>query len=163
MKCSVCALVLLSASLARTQEKYPATCAPVGRINTNEFATPVHQRLTPAGTQLELPGMRPLALALSPDGRLLVTAGLSHELVVVNPVPGQIEQHVPLPADDDTSNRPGGAVSEVVLDPDLKAQMSFTGLAFSPNGSRIYLANVNGDIKVFGVNPDHAVKGLFSI
>jgi len=107
--------------------------------------------------------MRPLALALSPDGRLLVTAGLSHELVVVNPVPGQIEQHVPLPADDDTSNRPGGAVSEVVLDPDLKAQMSFTGLAFSPNGSRIYLANVNGDIKVFGVNPDHAVKGLFSI
>src|SRR5712691_9727404 len=159
----ICILAVVSPSLPHAQDKFPATSAPVGRISSNEFTTPVNQRLTPAGTQLELPGMRPLALALSPDGRLLVTAGLSHELVVVNPVPGQIEQHVPLPADDDTSNRPGGAVSEVVLDPDLKAQMSFTGLAFSPNGSRIYLANVNGDIKVFGVNPDHAVKGLFSI
>ena len=38
------------------------------------------------------------------------------------------------------------------LDPGDKAQISFTGLAFSPDGSRIYLSNVNGDIKVFGVD-----------
>ena len=33
--------------------------------------------ITPAGTQVQLPGMRPNALALSPDGRLLVTGTLA--------------------------------------------------------------------------------------
>ena len=37
------------------------------------------------------------------------------------------------------------------------------GAAFSPDGSRIYLANVNGDIKVFGVDQDEKVSLLFSI
>ena len=41
--------------------------------------------------------------------------------------------------------------------------MSFTGLAFSPDGSRIYLSNVNGDIKVFGVGKDGKISPLFSI
>src|SRR5262249_17144106 len=138
---------------------YPSTSAPVGRISTNEFATPVNQRLTPAGRQVELPGMRPLAMALSPDGRLLITAGLSHELVVIDPVTAQVRQHVPLPAVTETKR--SEAVSESVLDPDSAAQMSFTGLVFSPDGSRIYLANVNGDIKVFGVGPDHRSKDCF--
>src|SRR5215471_14818539 len=75
---------LLFASLLPGQELYPSTSAPVGRLSTNEFATPVNQRLTPAGRQVELPGMRPLAMALSPDGHLLITAGLSHELVVID-------------------------------------------------------------------------------
>ena len=44
-----------------------------------------------------------------------------------------------------------------------KPQLSFTGLVFSPDGSRIYLANVNGDIKVFGVGRDQNISPLFSI
>ena len=55
------------------------------------------------------------------------------------------------------------AVSTRILQPDDEAQVSFTGLAFSPDGSRLYLANVNGSIKVFSVSQDDEVAGLFSI
>ena len=127
---------------------------------TNGLVTPVNQLVTPAGTQVELPGIRPNALALSPDGRLLVTAGLTHELVVVEPATGKFLQRVPLPSD---KAREQAAVSPEILSPDGKAQLSFTGLAFSPDGSRIYLANVNGDIKVFGVGRDQKISPLFSI
>ena len=127
---------------------------------TRAVETPVNQRLTPAGILIRLPGMRPQALALSPDGRLLVTSGLTHELVVVNPATGKILQYVPLPSGKTLEPAP---VSTEILEPDEKAQLSFTGLAFSPDGSRIYLANVNGDIKVFGVDKDEKVSPLFSI
>ena len=79
-------------------DDFDATTETVGR-NTNGLVTPVNQRVTPAGIQVELPGMRPQALALSPDGRLLVTAGLTHELVAVNPATGKIAQRVALPTD----------------------------------------------------------------
>jgi hypothetical protein len=140
-------------------DEFAATTAPVGR-NGDALITPVNQLVTPAGTLLELPGMRPLALALSPDGKILVTAGLTHELVVVEPATGKISQHVALPSD---KAQEQAAVSPEILSPDGKAQLSFTGLAFSPDGSRIYLANVNGDIKVFGVAADKKVSPLFSI
>src|SRR5262249_47400876 len=38
-----------------------------------------------------------------------------------------------------------------------------TGLIFSPDGSRIYLSNVNGSIKVFSVGADHKVSSLFTM
>ena len=66
----------------------------VGRLTTNRFYTPVNQILTPAGRQLELPGLRPQALALSPDGKLLVTAGKTHELIVVAAASGEILDRV---------------------------------------------------------------------
>ena len=47
----------------------------VGRDATNHVVLPVNQVLTPAGKQSELPGLRPQVLALSPDGKLLVTSG----------------------------------------------------------------------------------------
>ena len=56
---------------------FAATSETVGCI-TNGFITPVNQVVTPAGILVELSGMRPQALALSPDGKLLVTAGLTH-------------------------------------------------------------------------------------
>ena len=62
---------------------------------------------------------------------------------------------MPFPADE--QNPTAGSVSAGILEPDEKAKLSFTGLVFSPDGSRIYLANVNGDIKVFGVGQDHKV------
>ncbi len=47
----------------------------VGRHRDDAIVTPVNQLLTPYGTSVDLPGMRPQALALSPDGRVLVAAG----------------------------------------------------------------------------------------
>ncbi len=141
-------------------ENFDATTGIVGR-NTNGFETPVNQLVTPAGILVELPGMRPNALALSPDGKRLVTAGLTRRLVVVNPATGKILQRVRLPADDKVP--PLGSVSGGVLQPGEQAKLSFTGLIFSPDGSRIYMANVNGDIKVFNVDQEHNVTPLFSI
>src|SRR6266404_1746580 len=103
----------------------------VGRLSTNRFYTPVNQALTPAGLQVELPGLRPQALALSPNGRLLVTAGKTHELVVVDPVSGRVLQRVQLPPGK-TAQAGSTSVSEQNLKPDEKGQLSFTGLVFSP-------------------------------
>ena len=134
----------------------------VGRAGTNRYYTPVNQVLTPAGLQVELPGMRPQALALSPDGRLLVTAGKTHDLVVMDPKSGKVLQRVLLPSEKNQDPTPS-PVSTHILQPDKDAELSFTGLVFSPDGSRIYLANVEGSIKVFGVDKSGQVAGLFTI
>ena len=157
--CLLAAFALTAACADTSLENFAATTEVVGR-NTSGFETPVNQLVTSAGTLIELPGLRPLALALSPDGKLLVTAGLTHEVVVVDPATGKILQRVSLPSDRAQEPAP---VSTAILSPDEKAQVSFTGLVFSPDGSRIYLSNVNGDIKVFGVQPGHKVVPLFSI
>ena len=46
-----------------------ATTEPVGRGGPNRTVLPVNQIITPLGRQVELPGLRPQALALSPDER----------------------------------------------------------------------------------------------
>jgi YVTN family beta-propeller protein len=106
--------------------------------------------------------MRPQALALSPDGELLVTAGKTHELVVLSPVDGRILQKVALPSEKakPLSSEP---VSDHILKPDEEGQVSFTGLVFSPDGKRIYLSNVNGSLKVFSVGADYKVTALHTI
>ncbi len=141
-------------------DDFSSTTAIVGRT-ANGLMTPVNQITTPAGRQLDLPDMRPQALALSPNGKLLATAGLTHELVTVDPVTCQIRQHVPLPALGEA--REAAPVSAEILQPDGKAQLSFTGMAFSPDGTRLYMSNVNGDIKVFSVDSSNNVTPLFSI
>lgn len=161
-------LILLTAVLAtgcRGAKGFEATgptTAAVGRIGENRFYTPANQILTPAGLQVELPDLRPQALALSPDGKCLITAGKTHELVVIEPATGKILQRVALPSDSDQDPAPD-AVSTHILKPDSDGQVSFTGLVFSPDGTRIYLANVNGSIKVFGVERGTNVAGLFTI
>ena len=136
---------------------------PAGDAGTTVAAisVPVNQVLTPAGIQVSLPRARPQVIALSPDGELLAT-GAKHELVLVNPRDGRIVQTVPLPLD---KLHPGetNVVSEQILRPDTGAQASYTGLAFSPDGTRIYLANVQGDIKVLAVKKSHKVSALGSI
>src|SRR5262245_21683349 len=72
----------------------------VVQFASNHYYTPANQILTPFGQQIELPGMRPQAIALSPDGKLLVTAGKTHELVVLNPATGKILQRAPLPSNE---------------------------------------------------------------
>ena len=101
-----------------------STREAVGKIGPQRYYTPANQILTPAGTQVELPGMRPQALALSPDGRLLVTSGETHELVVLDSSSGKILQHVPLPPDNSGRPEPGPVSSEI-LHPDTKAQEGF--------------------------------------
>ncbi|MGC8743694.1 MAG: bifunctional YncE family protein/alkaline phosphatase family protein [Verrucomicrobiia bacterium] len=128
------------------------TRLPAGKIAENRYYTPANQILTPSGIQVELPGMRPQALALSPDGKILVTSGKTHDLVVINPQTGAILKKVPLPSEKDL--KPPESISTHILSPDKEGQLSFTGLIFSPDGKRIYLANVNGSIKVFEVVRD---------
>ncbi len=166
----ICAAVLIgglagSYSTCRGQaapDALFATREKVGQVGTNRYYTPANQILTPAGIQVALPGMRPQAIALSPNGRLLVTAGKTHDLVVIDPATGKVTQHVPLPAGKASDVAPD-AVSAEILNPDKAGQLSYTGLAFSPDGTRIYLANVDGNIKVFGVQGTGKVVGLFSI
>jgi YVTN family beta-propeller protein len=167
MACASVSLLLIAfpGLGCRTQAERVATVSTkerVGQLGTNRFYTPANQMLTPAGVQIELPGLRPQALALSPDGRLLVTSGKTRELVVVETATGQILQRVPLPSESDTNSAPG-PVSTHLLEADKGAQLSYTGLVFSPDGSRVYLASVNGSIKVFGIEKGGTVAGLFSI
>src|SRR5690348_16765628 len=128
------AIALAGLALHGFADGFGATTVIVGR-NTNGFETPVNQLITPAGTSVELPNIRPNALALSPDGKRLVTAGLTRRLLVINPATGTIVQQVRLPADDKIP--PAGSVSSGILQPNEQAKLSFTGLVFSPDGSRI--------------------------
>jgi len=143
-----------SASVHTTQEF-------VGRRGTNRVVTPVNQVLTPFGRQVELPGMRPQALALSPNGKLLAVAGKTSEVVIVDPVTGEIRQRVALPSEQ--AEPQPDVVSPNILQPDKKGQVSYTGLIFSHDGSRLYLANVNGSVKVFNVTVSGVVTGAFTI
>src|SRR5881397_3354220 len=83
-----------------------STTDTVGRHGTNRTVTPVNQVLTPYGTQVELPELRPQAIALSPDGKLLATSGKTSEVVIVDAETGRIRQHVKMPSNDDTDPEP---------------------------------------------------------
>ena len=117
--------------------------APVGQVSENCYIMPTSQILIPAGQQICLPGLRPQALALSPDGELLVTSGKNNQLYVIDPATGEILQKVAMPGDN--------AKSSQESQEDSKALLSLTGLIFSPDGRRIYLSNVRGDVKLFSV------------
>ncbi len=149
-------ILFVLAVFAAAADDFDSSTALVGHT-TNGLITPVNQIVTPAGLTVMLRDTRPLALALSPNGKLLVTSGLRHDLVVFSPSTGKILQKVALPSDTNPSQK---AVSNEILEPDEKAQLSFTGLVFSPDGTRIYMANVNGDIKVFSVAKDGKVSPL---
>ena len=144
-----------------TLSPWGATTRPVEKTAAGRYYTPVNQTLTPAGRLVELPGMRPQALALSPNGRILVTSGKTAALMVIDPASGRILQKVSLPSED---AEPGAeAVSTHELKPDTSGQLSFTGLVFSPDGTRLYLSNVKGSIKVFSVSREGRVQPLHSL
>ncbi|MGE3639924.1 MAG: bifunctional YncE family protein/alkaline phosphatase family protein [Pirellulales bacterium] len=128
----------------------------VGYVEDGRAVTPVNQWVTPIGHQLDLSGLRPQALAFSPDGKTLLTAGKTNELIVVDPSSATIRQRVPLPGvPNQDSPEP---VSEQVLHPDKEGLLSYTGLLFSPAGDQIFMSDVNGTIKVFRVAADGAVS-----
>jgi YVTN family beta-propeller protein len=156
-------LLLLSTALPgrggapAAQDKETVGPKPEGRT-----VVPVNQVLTPLGIQTTLPGMRPQALALSPDGKLLAVSGKTPALIILDAVTGKFKQEVVLPAE-----RPGGPKAPTTdtmdLEPDVEGQLSFTGLVFSPDGGTIYMSNVGGSIKVFSVAEGGAVVPSHSI
>jgi YVTN family beta-propeller protein len=159
LRCAAGILFLSTALLAACSK---GATDPTTALTAQGTTLPVNQVVTPLGRQVELPKLRPQALALSPDGRILVVSGKTAELVVVDPATGGIRQRVLLPPDPPDETKPS-APSENILKPDDKGQVSYTGLAFSPDGRRLYMSNVNGTIKVFDVGPDGGITGLVSI
>jgi YVTN family beta-propeller protein len=133
----------------------------VGHSGAGRAVTPVNQILTPMGRQIDLPGLRPQAVALSPDGALLVVAGKTSELIVIDPQDAEIRKRVALPSDAQQLP-PADVVSPQILQPDEEGQVSFTGLIFSPKGERVYMSNVEGSIKVFAVSADRKVTASHS-
>ncbi len=128
----------------------------VGRHRDDVIVTPVNQLLTPFGKSIDLPGMRPQALALSPDGKVLVAAGKTNDIVQLDPVSGEVIRRVDLP-DEGLHEPPTEQASSNILKPDKKGQVSYTGLIFSSDGRRLFMSNVNGSIKVFNVSPQGEV------
>ena len=153
-------LALISAS-GRAADEGPDITAAVGRSDGDTTVLPVNQIVTPVGVQVELPGLRPQVLALSPDGRILATSGKTNEIVLLDPASGEILGRVRPPADD--AVRPAGDDdSDRNLKPDGQAIQSYTGLVFAPDGRRLYMSNVHGSVKVFAVR-DETVVPSYSI
>ncbi len=148
---AVLAILLLAAGWTACGGREAPDTGPVGPAGPGRTAVPVNQVVTPAGHEVPLPGLRPQALALSPDGRLLAVSGKTSELVIIDPAAGVVLQRVGLPAEGPAEGAPEAA-SPNILEPDTKGQLSYTGLVFSPDGRRLYLSNVNGSIKVFDVD-----------
>jgi len=136
-------LVLLPGCTGDSSHSLTPRVAPqhVGRVAEQRFQTPTGQVLTPAGHQVELPAMRPQALALSPDGRILAAAGKTNALVLIDPQRRQVLQSIPLSSgpDANSTNKFSGI-------------MSFTGLVFSPDSRRIFLSDTAGKVWVFPVD-----------
>ncbi|MEO8350114.1 MAG: bifunctional YncE family protein/alkaline phosphatase family protein [Chthoniobacteraceae bacterium] len=137
----------------------------VGRLSENRYLTPTGQLLTPVGRQTQLPEMRPQAIALSPDGKLIATSGKTNYLVLVDPDSGEVLQKVRMPGNEVPAIEENEIDEEESskLDLDKSATMSFTGLNFSPDGSRIYLSNAGGDVKVFAVDAERKAAALGSL
>jgi DNA-binding beta-propeller fold protein YncE len=143
----------------------------IGQVAPNRYITSTGQVLTPAGLQVELPGMRPQILALSPDGTLLAVAGGNNSLVLLNPATDKVIQKIHLslieikikpPATISKTNSAGEVTSEIktnsgptTVTVTNTAEISLTGLVFSPAGDRVYLSNAGGNIWAFPVTESH--------
>jgi DNA-binding beta-propeller fold protein YncE len=153
---------ILAAGMAVGQQDRPeSTTDLVGRSREDYISTPVNQILTPYGRQIELAGLRPQALALSPDGKQLLVSGKTNELLVIDIDRAEVVSRVALPGEE--QQEPPAAPSANILNPDRKGQVSFTGLIFSHDGKRVYLSNVNGSIKVFSVDDAGAIQPSHTI
>lgn len=162
-------LLLLPLAAAGKEPAGAAKAELVGQVGKARYITPTHQVLTPAGRQVELPGLRPQALALSPDGKLLAVTGKTSQLILIDPATAQVLQKVPLPVNPAAAPATPNPAPEVATAPAAQrskepaSQLSFTGLIFSPDGTRIYLSSADGNLKMFGVRKDRSVVGLGTI
>jgi DNA-binding beta-propeller fold protein YncE len=150
-----CWMVVVSTAVGQ-EPAIETTKDLVGRWRDDVISTPVNQVLTPYGRQVELDGLRPQALALSPDGKRLLVSGKTSDLLVIDVDQAKVVQRVAFPGE--PQQQPLAAVSPNVIKPDRKGQVSYTGLTFSHDGKLVYLSNVNGSMKVFAVTDDGAIR-----
>ncbi|MCA9125478.1 MAG: beta-propeller fold lactonase family protein [Planctomycetales bacterium] len=129
----------------------------VGRLANGQTQTPVNQILTPYGTFLDLPGLRPQTVAVSPNGRHVVVSGKTNSIIVIDPSTGGIVQEVGMPGESARINQSYDGQD------DKSAQVSYTGLQFSPDNRLLYLSNVNGSVKVFRVDDQGVFHPGYSI
>jgi YVTN family beta-propeller protein len=157
-------LVLLASSFFRVaqSEEPDRDRETVGHKTGGRAVTPVNQAITPYGEQFEFPGLRPQALALSPDGRRVLISGKTDEVIVLDAASGKILQRVGL-ASENRVDPASKAASTNYLVPDNKGLVSYTGLVFTPDGKRVFLSNVHGNLKMFETAEDGSLAKPVSV
>ena len=169
---SFCALMIAEAgqvtAFPQSMIRKTESESNVGRVGLNRYLTPTGQVLSPEGMQVELPGMRPQSLALSPDAKLLAVSGKTHQLVLLHPATGQILQRInvftnlfetTLTAITNSTAVPAKVsyVTAMKARPSVNASFYLSSLVFSPDGKWIYGATTSGNIKVYAVNKKNKV------
>jgi YVTN family beta-propeller protein len=170
-------LLLLLVNGCTTQSK-PSLDFPQPRTsvlnddNSNQFFLPTGQILTPAGWQIPLPRIRPQALALSSDGRLLAVAGATEEVFLVDPRTGKMLQTNALVfityevRTNKTTNVTAEAVQKIsnvqttntsIVAITNKAELSLTGLMFSPDCRRIFISNTKGTVWAYSLEGERII------
>lgn len=148
-------------STLETEKEHALQRSKVGRLGTNFHVTPTSQILTPAGLQVELPKMRPQALALSPDGRLLVTSGRAGKLVVIDPASGLILQSVALSTN---KNEVEGTVDEPTSSPTGSKATNAPAKSTNATPSRLASVGTNSiaSSNLLSGSKTNAIKGTNS-
>jgi DNA-binding beta-propeller fold protein YncE len=137
----------------------PAPRDRVARGDGATAVTPVNQRLTPAGLFVDLPGLRPQAIALSPRGRFVYVSGKTSEVVLLDADSGVVADRVALPGDDWPAIESVDAADHQ-LNPDRDGQLSYTGFLVSRDGRNLLSSNVRGSVKVFAIGDDDRLTPL---
>lgn len=141
---------LVSAGTAGEPEKYLVPSDSVGRVGENRYVLPTGQALTPRGRQIELPGARPQALALSPDGQILIAVGRSNLLMVMEAKTGEVLQRVPL-----STNRTTVKPQTRTTDPDDPASV----LEFAPAETTNTTGSGSSTNRTEGTNATNRTSG----
>ncbi len=106
--------------------------ARVGVLPDGRVVVPTNQVLQPAGEQIDFAG-RPTDIAIRPDGRFVAVLN-RHDVVVIPTTP----PHAP----------------RIFRYEPTSAGGSYTGILYSPDGSRLYASCIRGTIAVFDVADD---------
>ncbi|MCE9610166.1 MAG: beta-propeller fold lactonase family protein [Chthoniobacter sp.] len=161
----------------------------VGKSGENRWLLPTGQMIAPAGKQIDMPTIRPQALTLSPNGRFLAVAGSSKDVFIFDAATGEELSRATMPGDvkpaapptagapalsstpapaNTTAPKKAGDSTVADVDepkPDAAGKMSFAGLAFSPDGGRLFVSSRSGQVRHFTVDAAGKLKpaGSFAL
>ena len=181
----------LLVTLAHAEPVVPRTKQPpspvqkVGKLAEGKWLLPTGQTISPAGQQINLAGIRPQAITLSPNGKLLAVGGSSKDVLIFDATTGQELSRTTMPADLKAAEppKPGAAPASTPAPvrtpgigdkkdepvpetgdpkPDKDGKMSFAGLAFSPDGTRLFVSSRGGQIRHFAVDSAGKLKAVGS-
>ncbi len=146
------------------QDDLPPAEMQTGKIGDNTWLLPTGQIIKPAGRQIDLPGWRPQTVTLSPNGKLVAVAGGTKDVLILDPVTGKELGSAVMPMEKKGSDKAKSSGS-AELSPDKGAKMSFSGLAFSPDGARLFVSSASGSIRCFQVAADGKLTavGVFEL